>query len=162
MMYKGLLPDISDPLTGPFWSSAAEHKLVVQRCNSCAYLRWPIADLCPVCLHAESTWTELSGEGTVWSFAVYHRAMHPAFADAVPYTVATVELAEGPHMVGTVLTSTGDADADGEVAIGTRVLAVFDAVTPEVTIVRWKPVPGSASRPIQAPPTTSDLEGETL
>jgi uncharacterized OB-fold protein len=160
-MYKGLLPDLDDPLTAPFWSATMEEKLVAQRCTSCQYLRWPIAELCPICLHTESAWSELSGVGSVWSFAVYKRAMHPAFADAVPYTVATIELAEGPHMVGTVLTSTGDADADQELNIGDQVIAVFDPVTPEVTIVRWRPTSSTSVASHQAPPTTSDLEGET-
>jgi uncharacterized OB-fold protein len=158
-MYTGLLPDRDDPLTAPYWDAALEGRLVVQRCHSCAYLRWPAAELCPVCLSTESSWVELSGEGTVWSFAVYQRAMHPAFADAVPYTVATIELVEGPHMVGTVLTSTGDADADGELHIGDRVSTVFDRVTPEISIVRWRPA-ASADPAVRAEAVVSRMPGE--
>jgi uncharacterized OB-fold protein len=138
-MYSGLLPDLDDPDTAPFWAAARESRLVAQRCGQCGYLRWPPAPRCPECLSSDTSWVELSGVGTVWSYAVYHRAMHPAFADAVPYTVAVVRLAEGGSMVGTVLTSSGDADADGEVRIGAEVRAVFDHVTPEVSIVRWRP-----------------------
>jgi hypothetical protein len=143
-MYPGLLPDVTDPLTAPYWEAAREGRLVVQRCLKCGHLRWLPAELCPECLSDQGEWTPLSGAGTVWSFAVYHRAMHPAFAELVPYTVGLVELDEGPRMVGVLRTSTGDADADGEVHIGDPVSAVFDPVTPEVTLIRWQPTtPGS-------------------
>ncbi len=69
---------------------------------------------------------------------MYRRAMHPAFKGAVPYTVAMLELPEGIRMLGMVHTSTGDADADGEVRIGDEVVVAFDAVTDEVTLVRWR------------------------
>jgi len=65
--------------------------------------------------------------------------MHPAFADLVPYTVAMLELPEGIRMLGMLRTSTGDVDADGEVAIGDTVRTTFESVTPETTLVRWLP-----------------------
>lgn len=76
---------------------------------------------------------DLSGRGKVWSFAVYHRAMHPDFADSIPYTVAMVELDEGVRMVGTMVEPTP------ELRIGQAVSAVFEPATPEVTLVRWTP-----------------------
>ena len=33
---------------------------------------------------------------------VYHTAYHPAFASRLPYTVAVVELDEGPRMISNV------------------------------------------------------------
>jgi uncharacterized OB-fold protein len=73
---------------------------------------------------------DLNGSGTVYSFAVYHRAMHPGFADLVPYTVAMVELEEGIRMVGPVV-------EPEDLAIGDPVTAVFAPVTPDVTLVQW-------------------------
>lgn len=138
MTYPGLLPDLAEPLTAPFWAATQEHRLVAQRCTNCGRFRWVPSEVCPECLSAEAVWTELSGEAIVWSLAVYHRAMHPAFKDLVPYTVAMLELPEGVRMLGAVVTSTGDADADGEVRIGDTVTAEFDDVTDEVTLVRWR------------------------
>ncbi len=43
------------------------------------------------------------GEGTVFSFAVYRRAYHPAFKPLLPYVVAVIELAEGPRLVSNVV-----------------------------------------------------------
>ncbi|WP_345751043.1 Zn-ribbon domain-containing OB-fold protein [Microbacterium rhizophilus] len=137
MSTTGYLPDVDDPLTAPFWAAAREHRLVAQRCVN-GHFRWTPSELCPDCLAPEATWEPLRGEATVWSLAVYHRAMHPAFAGRVPYTVAMLELPEGIRMLGTIETSTGDADRDGEVRIGDIVTATFDAVTDDVTLVRWR------------------------
>jgi len=61
----------------------------------------------------------VSGQGTIWSFAVYHRAYDDAFADALPYVVALVELDEGPRLIGAVIDT-----PNAEVAIGRQVKAV--------------------------------------
>jgi len=145
MSYSGILPDIDDPLTAPFWAAARDGRLVAQRCARCGTFRWTPAEICPECLSSETDWAPLSGRAVVWSYAVYRRAMHPAFKAAVPYTVAMLELPEGIRMLGMVRTSSGDADADGEVRIGDEVEAAFEAVTDEVTLVRWDPI-GRASR----------------
>ena len=38
------------------------------------------------------------GRGRIFSYVVYHRVYHPAFAQEVPYAVAVIELDEGPRM----------------------------------------------------------------
>jgi uncharacterized OB-fold protein len=131
MAYEQPLPDVNDPLTGPFWAATRESRLAAQQCDQCSAFRWQPAPICPECLYPGGTWTELSGQGYVWSYAVYQRAMHPAFASVVPYTVAMIELDEGIRMVGALVAGSP------ELAIGTPVQAVFDAVTDEVSLVRW-------------------------
>ena len=98
-----LVPDRPWPtpseLTEGFWAAAREHRLVVQRCDGCGRLRHYPQPMCPAC-HAETwTWTALSGRGTIHTFTVTHKAFHPAWADRVPFVVATVELEEGVRMV---------------------------------------------------------------
>ncbi|MBO9577460.1 MAG: OB-fold domain-containing protein [Microbacteriaceae bacterium] len=138
MTYPGILPDTDDALTAPFWAAAREHRLVAQRCSRCGAYCWTPSEVCPECLAPLAEWAPLSGRATVWSLAVYRRAMHPAFEDAVPYTVAMLELPEGIRMLGMILTSTGDADRDGEVRIGDEVRADFLEADDDVTLVRWR------------------------
>jgi uncharacterized protein len=158
-MDDGILPDTSDELTAPFWRAALDGRLTVQRCDTCGYLRWPPAELCPECLGAATTWTALSGVGTVYSYAVYRRAMHPAFATEVPYTVATIALAEGVQMVGRVITESGDADADGSPRIGDTVVVEFERVAPEVALPRWRPaMPAHAADTARAEPRAERFE----
>ena len=125
------LPDVNDPVTAPFWAAARESRLAVQRCDRCGALRWQPAPICPQCLQSGGTWVDLSGSGRVYSFTVYHRAMHPGFADLVPYTVAMVQLDEGIRMVGMMHEPVVDLKIDEPVT------AVYEQVTPEITVVRW-------------------------
>lgn len=126
------LPDVNDAVSAPFWAAAREERLAVQQCGQCSALRWQPAPICPECWTPGGAWVDLSGSGTVWSYAVYHRAMNPGFGDMVPYTVAMIELDEGIGMIGMMLTNTPDLQ------IGDPVRVVFEHVTPDVTVVRWE------------------------
>ena len=99
-MAESKFPDVNDPSTAPFWKGTKDGKVVVQACTKCGYLRWPPGPLCNECLSSDSEWKEISPSGTLWSYAVYHRAMNPRFKDQIPYTVALVELDDGPRMYG--------------------------------------------------------------
>jgi hypothetical protein len=129
------LPDVDHPVAGPFWAAAARGWLTAQRCPACAQLRWPPAPICPECLAPGGEWARLSGLGTVWSVAVYHRAFHPGFAAELPYAVLLVELDEGPKLISNLV---GDPRA---ARIGQRVRAVFDQVSERVTLVKFQTVP---------------------
>jgi uncharacterized OB-fold protein len=85
-------------LTAGFWDAARRHELVVQRCECGRYRHYPQL-LCPDCSSASWAWATVSGRGTVYTFTVTYRAFHPAWADQLPYAVATVELDEGVRMV---------------------------------------------------------------
>jgi uncharacterized OB-fold protein len=103
----------------------ATTEVCFQRCAACGYLRFPTAPVCPECLSSESEWTTDRGLGTIWSFCIYHRAFDPAFASAVPYNVALVELDSGPKLVSNVL---GVVPTD--LRIGMRVKAQPQEVAP--------------------------------
>lgn len=108
-------------MTEGFWSAASEHRLVVQRCDGCGRLRHYPQPMCPDCHATAYSWAELSGRGVVYSFTVTHQAFHPAWADRVPFVVATIELEEGPRMVSDL-----PADDTDRVAIGLPVECWFE------------------------------------
>jgi uncharacterized OB-fold protein len=130
--YQKPLPDPDDELTAPFWCAARRHTLVVQQCTACSYLRWPPGPLCPECQAPGGVWVEVRPTGSLWSYAVYYRALDPAFKEDVPYTVGLVELDDGPRMYGPVI---GEV---GTFAVDQPVRAVFEEVIPGVTLVRWE------------------------
>ncbi|MBU1357993.1 MAG: Zn-ribbon domain-containing OB-fold protein [Gammaproteobacteria bacterium] len=130
--YAKPLPTLTDE-NQPFWEACREGRLSLQKCSACGHLRYPIAICCPRCLSGEAEWTTLSGRGTVFSVVVFHRAYHPGFKDDVPYNVAMIQLDEGPRMYSNVVGVPND-----RVRIGDAVEAVFDAVTPEITIPRFR------------------------
>jgi uncharacterized OB-fold protein len=76
--------------------------------------------MCPTCHSRDFDWAPVSGRGTIYSFAVAHRAFHPAWQAYVPYVIATIELDEGVRMVCDLL----DVDP-ASVRIGQRVEAFF-------------------------------------
>ena len=127
------LPDID---TQAYWDGTQAHELRAQRCSRCARLRWPPQGFCPYCYAWDCDWTSLSQTGTVQSYVVIHQAI-PAFADAVPYAVARIIIDSTDETV--ILTSSLIDVAWEEVKVGMRVRAVFDDVTPEVTLPRFRP-----------------------
>jgi uncharacterized OB-fold protein len=126
------LPDVNDPLTAPFWAATAQRKLVVQACAECGYRRWPPGPLCPECQAEGGTWTQVRPSGVLWSVATYHRALDRAFAQDVPYSVALVELDDGPRMYGRI---SGDPET---LVLDAPVQAAFSEVAPGVTLVGWE------------------------
>ena len=95
------LPEITEE-NRPFWEATQRRKLVLQRCAGCREMWSPPSSHCPRCLSSEWFWEEVSGRGRVFTFTVVHQRYHPAFADAIPYNVAVIELKEGPRLVSTV------------------------------------------------------------
>lgn len=134
--YLKPLPNLEDPDMGPFWAAAREHRLTAQRCSNCDHLRFPALPICPDCWNLDFEWVDVSLNGTIWSYVVYHRAFHPGFAEEIPYVVAIVETDDGVRYTGRVV---GDRDA---VAVRRRVRAMFADETPSFTLVKWELVDG--------------------
>jgi uncharacterized protein len=70
----------------------------------------------------------------VYTFTVVHRAPTPAYQADAPYTIAYVELEEGPR----VPTRLVDVGPDA-VEVGMPVTVVFDNVDDELTLYRFRP-----------------------
>ncbi len=128
------IPEV-DPQLAPFFAAAKEHRLVVQRCAGCGAHRFPPRELCSGCLATASSWVDVSGRGEIFSFNVMHQIYHPAFAADVPYAVVVVKLAEGPKMISNLV----DCPVN-EIRIGMPVEAVFEAVSPDVTLPKFRRV----------------------
>ena len=79
-----------------FWEACARHELAFQRCRACGTFRHPPESCCPRCRSFAFTWTVVTGRGSVFSYAVVHRAFLPALDAHVPYTVIVVELDDAP------------------------------------------------------------------
>ena len=133
------LAPVTDPLTAPFWDAASKGRLVIQRCQACGELRWPPLVGCPECHRRDATWDEVRPTGTIWSFVVYHRAFAAELKDEIPYTVAMVQLDDGPYLVGRLQDAEDAEDAGRPPVIGDRVTAVFTE-TDGVPSVRWRAV----------------------
>lgn len=120
--------------SAPYWEAAHRGELRMQKCLDCGHVRFPPAILCARCLSEKAEWVRLSGRGTVYSWIVVHQSQHPAFNSDTPYNVAIVELEEGPRLHTNIVGCAND-----EITIGMPVEAVFDKVSDDTSLVRFRP-----------------------
>lgn len=135
--YDLLLPN-PDPDTQPWWDAVREHRLVIQACGDCATLRHPPSAVCPECGSEKRDWQQMSGRGTIYSFVVVHKPTLPQWKSRAPYNVLMVALDDAPH-----IRLYGDLVGEGDTApvIGASVEAIFDDVSADDTLIRWRLVP---------------------
>ena len=132
-MYEKPLP-IVDPESAPYWSALKAKRLVLKRCRDCGRAHFYPRALCPHCHSDALEWSDARGTGSIYSFTVARRPAGPAFKADTPYVVAVVDLDEGARMMTNIVTD--DVNA---VRIGQRVSIVFEAVTDEITLPKFKP-----------------------
>ena len=125
---------VPDAATAPYWEAARAHRLMMPKCVDCGAFHFYPRTLCPHCSSARLEWTACSGRGEVYSFTVVHRAPSPAFAADVPYVVATVKLAEGPHLMTRITGCAPEA-----VRIGMAVRVAFIEASAEITLPVFTP-----------------------
>ena len=123
------------PTTRPFWDATAECRFLLQRCPRCSAVQFYPKATCTTCGSLELGWEEASGKGTVHTFTVARRPTSAAFAEAVPYVVAIVELAEGPRVTANVVG--GDVD---DVHVGMAVEIDWDEPGDDgIRLPLWRP-----------------------
>ena len=97
----------------PYWDGAAQGRLRLQRCTGFGAVRHYPQLVCARCYSLGVEWIDASGRGAVHSWTVAHHAFHPAFKADLPYTLVTVDLAEGPRALGRL-----DAGSQDRLRIG--------------------------------------------
>jgi uncharacterized OB-fold protein len=131
---KPLPRPISPEVTRPFWEAAKRYELVMPRCTTCDHLFFYPRSECPRCLSNHLEWVRVSGRGRLHTYTIVYQPANAAFRDDTPYIYAVVQLDEGPRMVSNVVQC--DLDA---VKVDMPLEAIFDDVTPECTLVKFKP-----------------------
>ncbi len=107
---------------------------MLQKCGDCDTLRHP-SPICGNCLSMDSEWVAMSGRGKLYTWTVVHQRYHPGFAEETPYNVAIVELEEGPRLLTKIVDCPND-----NLYIGMEVEVVFEDVTEEIALPKFKPV----------------------
>jgi uncharacterized OB-fold protein len=87
----------------------------------------------------------VSGRGRITTFVVFHKAWFPSFADDLPYNVIQVELDEGPRLTANLV-----GVESGQIRIGMEVEVVFDDVTPDITLPRFRRAGPTATRELSS------------
>lgn len=95
-------PEITD-LNRPYWEGLKEGRHQFQCCSGCGHRWLPARSECPNCLGDGWSWQTASGHAQLVSWVVYRIAYHASFASRLPYTVAVVQLEEGPRMFSNII-----------------------------------------------------------
>ena len=112
-----------------FYGYCKQGELRFQRCTDCQAWRHVPRELCAECGSWAWEWARSSGKGEVFTFTVVGRALHPAFAEAVPYAATVVELEEGVRLLSKVT----DVPPD-ELEIGMKVEVDFEVASDEISL----------------------------
>ena len=126
------LPELAG-LTKEFYNWCRRGDLRFQRCSSCDTWRHVPREMCANCGSSEWKWEKSKGKGTLFTWTVAERPMHPAFAEDVPYAPVVVEMDEGVRIVSEVVDC-----APSELEIGMRVEVAFARVSDEVTLPKFR------------------------
>ncbi len=132
--YTKPLPEM-EGLSKEFYGWCKQHELRFQRCTNCATWRHVPREMCAACGSWNWEWTKSSGRGTIFTWTVAARPMHPAFQADVPYAAVVVEMDEGVRLLSRVVDCAPEA-----LRIGMPVEVVFEDVTPEITLPKFRRV----------------------
>ena len=123
------------PTSAPFWEGLKDGVFRLQKCADCgAWVFYP-RNRCSNCLSDALSWHAVSGTGTLYTYTIARQPTSPHFAKEVPQRLAIVELDEGVRVTTTLVDV-----ADDDIRIGMRVEPVYEAVSDEITLVRYRPV----------------------
>lgn len=133
--YAKPLPTPS-PETQHFWDACKCHELWLPFCRPCQESYWYPRDFCPTCSSRDVEWRQSSGRGVVYTFAIHYRAFHPGWSNEIPYATALIDLEEGVRIFSNLI---GIDPEPRAIRCGMPVEVVFEDVTPEVTLPKWRP-----------------------
>jgi uncharacterized OB-fold protein len=135
--YTKPLPDLDNEFTKPYWDHMKNHELRLQKCLDCGHVRFPVLPICTDCLSDRFEWAELSGKGTVWSWVEFQHLYNRGWTDEIPYNVVYVLLEEGIGIISNLV----EVEPE-DIRFDMPVEIVFDDVTPEVTLPKFRPANG--------------------
>ncbi len=119
-----------------FWDGCKQHRLLFQKCGDCGLVRWPPDVVCPKCYSRKAEIVASAGKGRLYTYAIYHRAYHPAFVADLPYITAVIEMAEGPHFLSNIVGAHAqDLKCDMSVEV------VWEDIAPGITLPKFWPAP---------------------
>jgi uncharacterized OB-fold protein len=126
-------PDVE---TQPFWDGCRAGRFLLRRCNACGERHFYPRPFCPKCWSTDVEWEDANGRGTLYTYSVVRQNDLPPFSERVPYVAAIVELDEGPRVMTNI-----DGDDFDALEIGMRVQVAFRAISDDVTIPVFRPIP---------------------
>lgn len=126
------------PETRHFWEGTRARELRLQRCDACSKVYFPPRPFCPACASRAVSVFAASGRGRLYSYVINHR---PAPGFEAPYSIAVVELDEGPRMMTNIV---GTEQTPEALELDMPVEVVFEDVGDEITLPLFRPAGAEA------------------
>jgi uncharacterized protein len=122
------------PETQHFWDGTRAGELRLQRCDDCQHVYFPPRPFCPSCSSRSVSVFKASGRGKLLSYVINYRP-HPAWDG--PYSIAIVELDEGPRMMSNVV---GCEQTPTALVLDMPLTVTFERASDEIALPLFKPV----------------------
>ncbi len=135
MPYTKPLPKIR-PYTKEFWEAAKQGELLIQHCKDCDKNIFYPREVCPKCQSTHLEYIKSGGRGRLFSFSLVEKGAPPDFKEDQPYVICLVNMYEKVR-IGSMLVGYDDYAA---LKLGQEVEVVFDPVTDDIHLPKFKPV----------------------
>jgi hypothetical protein len=140
------------PETQHFWDGTRAGELRLQRCDACQHTYFPPRPFCPSCASRKVSVLAASGRATLASYVINYRP-HPAWDE--PYSIAIVELEEGPRMMSNVV---GCPQTPEALQLDMPLQVTFEVLDEEISLPLF--APAADSQPDPESPAQPDSESK--
>ena len=131
------LPAIT-PETAHFWEGTRAGELRLQKCAACSHVYFPPRPFCPQCASTNVGILRASGRATLYSYVIHHRPV-PGFTP--PYSIAVVELEEGPRMMTNIVEI---EQTPQRLLLDMPLEVMFQRMTEEISLPLFRPAGSGA------------------
>ena len=121
------------PETRNFWEGTKLGELRIQKCDSCGHKYFPPRPFCPKCSSKDISVVLCSGEAKLYSYVISHL---PAPGFEPPFSIAVVELLEGPRLMSNVI---GCPQTPSSLILDMPLAVVYEKLSDEITLPLFKP-----------------------
>ncbi len=125
------------PETDHFWDGTRLGELRLQKCDDCEQVYFPPRPFCPSCASRDVSIFSASGRAILYSYVINHRA-HPAFDG--PYSIAVVQLEEGPRMMTNIINVEQTPEA---LVLDMPLEVIFEELDEQISLPYFQPVGAS-------------------
>lgn len=134
------------PETRHFWEGTSLGELRLQRCSDCSHTYFPPRPFCPSCSSRSVEVVAASGRATLHSYVIHHRDA-PGFT--APYSIAVVQLEEGPRMMTNIV---GCDQTPEALQLDMALEVTFEPVSDEITLPLFSPAADEHDRAAEVSP----------
>ena len=121
------------PETRHYWEGAKAGELRLQRCDDCSHTYFPPRPFCPACASRKVSVFRATGRGRLFSYVINHR---PAPGFTAPYSIAVVELDEGPRLMTNIVDCPQTPEA---LVLDMPVEVAFQKLDDEISLPVFRP-----------------------